>query len=120
MMSNINQLRADLDRYIEEAKVAGAKMQEAQIALAVACCPFTVGQTIKTMWRNRETPAVVDAILPGWQISAPLRKNHAWKLRIVPINKNGKRSFPASLSWSDNRKLLDINGISGEEIDYAD
>lgn len=109
-MVNIEQLRADLEFCRDAAKVATDALRNAEIALAEALCPFEVGQTIKTMWRNRETPAQVKAILPG-HFGLGDDKHLGWRLVILPIKKDGAFMYQTTLSCFENRDIMSLNGI---------
>lgn len=117
-MDKIEKLRSDLEFCRESEKVAREALNKAEMALAEALCPFTVGQTIKTMWRNRETPAKVKAILPG-HFELRDEKYLGWSLVILPIKKDGTFMYQTTLSCFENRALMSLNGIF-EESTNAD
>lgn len=118
MTSNIEHLREELDSRREAAKVATDALHNAEIALAEALCPFKVEQTIKTMWRNRETPAKVKAILPG-HFGLRDDKHLGWRLVILPIKKDGTFMYQTTLSCFENSDIMSLNGIF-EESTNAD
>lgn len=114
-MVNIEQLRADVERFREAADVANKALQNAEIALAEALCPFKVGQTINAIIRTRETKAIVSAIHTGWQGSR--HNSYYWELSLIPIKKDGTKGISVRLSWAENQRMLKINGISEEYHD---
>lgn len=114
-MVNIEQLRADVERLREAADVANKALQNAEIALAEALCPFKVGQTINAIIRTRETKAIVSAIHTGWQGSR--HNSYYWELSLIPIKKDGTKGISVRLSWAENQRMLKINGISEEYHD---
>lgn len=114
-MVNIVRLRADVARCREEANAANEALQNAEIALAEALCPFNVGQTINAIIRKRETKAVVSAIHTGWQGSR--HNSYYWELSLIPIKKDGTKGASFRLSWVENQRLFKINGISEEYPD---
>ena len=114
-MVNIEQLRDDVARCREAANAANEALQNAEVAIAEALCPFKVGQTINAIIRTRETKAVVSAIHTGWQGSR--HNSYYWELSLIPIKKDGTKGISVRLSWAENQRMLKINGISEEYPD---